>query len=76
MLFWGCDPLEQPETKALFIKWRIFFDMFLFSVDRRTGSFLHLPFSGGSAEQPVKTMSALMAIQNVFFEKLNEQPQI
>lgn len=50
--------------------------MFLFSVDRRTGSFLHLPFSGGSGEQPVKTMSALMAIQNVFFEKLNEQPQI
>lgn len=50
--------------------------MFLFSVDRRTGSFLHLPFSGGAAIQPSKTMSALIAIQNVFFEKLNEKPQI
>lgn len=50
--------------------------MFLFSVDRRTGSFLHLPFTGGTAVQPSKTMSALIAIQNIFFEKLNEKPQI
>lgn len=46
------------------------FDMFLQSVDRRTGSLLHLPFSGGVMEQPAKTMTIYNIMQNCFFKKL------
>ncbi len=64
--------MTQEETRESYTKWKTFFDYFLFSVDRRTGSFLHLPFSGGSFEQPVKTMAVLQIMQGVFFEKMEE----
>jgi hypothetical protein len=39
-------------------------------VDVRYGNFLHLPFSGGVAEQPGKTMEILKYIQSLFREKI------
>jgi hypothetical protein len=76
LLLWGDDPTSQPETEGLYYKWKWFFDVFLVSVDRRTGSLLHLPFSGGLFEQPSKTMSVLTTIQSVFFEKLQEDLKV
>ena len=76
LLFWGSDPTTQPETSSLYYKWKGFFDAFLVSVDRRTGSMLHLPFEGGLFEQPSKTMSVFTAIQSVFFEKLQEDLKV
>lgn len=76
LLFWGQDPQQQPETNLLYHKWRLFFDIFLQSIDRRTGSFLHLPFLGGTCEQPSKTMVVLSVLQSVYLEKLNEDPQL
>ncbi|MCQ2052955.1 MAG: hypothetical protein MJZ03_03370 [archaeon] len=52
------------------LKWNPFFQMFLQSVDRRTGSLLHLPFDGGIMNQPSKTMTILMIMQEVFIQTL------
>jgi uncharacterized protein YbgA (DUF1722 family) len=41
-------------------------------VDVRYGNLLHLPFSGGVAEQPAKTMTVLNHLQSIFREKLDE----
>lgn len=76
LLFWNADPTSQPETEGLYYKWKWFFTLFLVSVDRRTGSMLHLPFEGGLFEQPSKTLSVLTAIQSVFFEKLEDDLRI
>ena len=76
LLFYNADPTSQPETESLYYKWKSFFSMFLVSVDRRTGSMLHLPFEGGLFEQPAKTLSVLTAIQSVFFEKLEDDLRI
>jgi len=69
--------MEIPELAEEWPTWSPFFYMFLDGVDRRTGSFLSLPFAGGTAEQPLKTMRILRSIQGLFFEKLeNDMKQI
>lgn len=69
-IFNGANPTEQPELAEIYYKWKLYFEIFLQSVDRRTGSYIHLPFAGGLMEQPAKTMSALGVMQSEFFEKL------
>jgi hypothetical protein len=71
LLFWGSNPAYQDETKEIFKKWTIFFDVFLWCRDARYGNLLHLPFSGGAFEQPAKTMSILTYIQSIYLEKLD-----
>ena len=71
-LFNGANPTEQPELAEIYYKWKLLFEVFLQSVDRRTGSYLHLPFAGGILDQPAKTMSVLGVMQAEFFEKLSK----
>ncbi|MDR0411244.1 MAG: hypothetical protein LBH75_04635 [Treponema sp.] len=56
----------QPETAYDYRKFKIIFDIFEIIIDVRYGNFLHLPFEGGAAEQPAKTMEALSLIRALF----------
>lgn len=71
-MFSGGDATSYPETKDWAIKWQPFFSVFLQAVDRRTGSFIHLPFGDGLFDQPAKTMTILSEIQGVFIKHLSE----
>ena len=72
-MFYGGNPSAFPETEKLVLKWNPFFNIFLQSVDKRTGSFLHLPFEGGLFNQPSKTMTILMIMQGLYCEKLSDE---
>lgn len=71
-VFAGVDPLRQEETGGLYRKWKCFFDLFNTMIDVRYGNFLHLPFSGGAAEQPCKTMETLFYLQGLFRKKIDD----
>ena len=70
IIFSGGDALAFPETKEWMLKWNLYFNLFLQSVDRRTGSLLHLPSDGGLINQPSKTMTILMIMQEVYMQNL------
>jgi hypothetical protein len=57
----------------MYRKWELWFDLFDVMIDVRYGNFLHLPFSGGVAEQPVKTMAILSYIQSLFRKKIADE---
>lgn len=76
LLLDGIDPSQQEETAEAFYKYANLFDLFFLMVDRRTGSFLNLPFSGGVLNQPSKTMKFLIYLQSLFLSKLNENPSL
>lgn len=76
LLFWGGDPTVFEETKEMYEKWEYIFRLFLLCCDRKTGSFLNMPFSGGVAEQPAKTMHVLMLVQSIYCEKLADQNKV
>ena len=42
-------------------------------LDRETGTWVHLPYSGGTLQQPIRTMQAFGVVQAVFGEKLKEE---
>lgn len=65
--------MSFPETKEWYLKWNPFLNIFLQSVDRRTGSLLHLPFSTGAFEQPAKTMTILTTMQEEYFKHLADE---
>lgn len=66
----------DPEIQRIERRWGWLLELFLQMVDRRSGSFLHLPFAGSVLEQPAKLMSALVSFQRYFIEKINENPPI
>lgn len=66
------NPAEHGETEELYARWKPVFEIFNVMIDVRYGNFLHLPFSGGAAEQPAKTMDALNYIQALFRQKLDD----
>lgn len=68
--------MALPETEVSYRKWSYFFRLFNQSVDYRTGSLLHLPFSGGLLDQPSRTMTILTTIQEVFLSKLAKHPTL
>lgn len=72
MMFTGANPMNMPELAEWTIKWNPFITIFLESVDRRTGSLLHLPFEGGTFEQPSKTMTILRVLQEEFLKSINK----
>jgi hypothetical protein len=69
----GGDPGQIPELKDIYPKYKIVFDIFDVCVDARYGNFLHLPFSGGAADQGAKTMDYLKYIRHLFREKIAEE---
>lgn len=71
-MFRGGNPMAFEETAEWCVKWSALIQMFCQSVDRRTGSFLHLPFSGGVLEQPSKTMTIFRVLQEEFSKVLTE----
>lgn len=72
ILFSGGDATAFPETADLLIKWNPFFQVFLQSVDRKSGTLLHLPFPGGVFEQPAKTMTVLMLMQEEYLRQITD----
>lgn len=72
LLFSGSDPLSMPETRELYWKYKTIIDMFLISVDRRTGNIIHLPFNTDLYNQPAKTMSFFRLLQDLFIETIKE----
>lgn len=65
--------MSLPELQEWYIKWHPFLNSFLQSVDRRTGSLLHLPFNGGLFEQPSKTMTIFTIMQEMYFVHLADE---
>jgi hypothetical protein len=55
------------------MRYKILFDTFLIIRDVRYGNLLHLPFEGGAAEQPAKTMEGILLIQSIYREKIEEE---
>lgn len=58
------------EVEGYAKKWAVFFKLFYTAIERKTGSFLHLPFEGGVMEQPAKTMEILRYLQSLWIEKI------
>lgn len=72
MVFKGNSPFEYEETKSAALKWSPWIDVFLDMSDKRTGSFIHLAYSGGVMEQPSKTMTILRVIQSEYIKSIND----
>jgi hypothetical protein len=66
----GGNPLNHPETKHIFPKYKTIFDIFDFCIDVRYGNMIHLPFNGGALDQPSKTMDILKYLQFLFRQKI------
>lgn len=71
ILFNGGMPCNEIAGYAK--KWALFFKLFYTTIDRKTGSFLHLPFGGGVMEQPAKTMDVLRYLQSLWIEKIADE---
>jgi hypothetical protein len=73
VIFVGGNPLSQPELKEIYKKYKMIFSIFDIIIDVRYGNFLSLPFTGGAAEQPSKTMECLSLIRALFRKKIEEE---
>lgn len=73
VFFKGGNPMADKELKECYPKWSIFFSIFLAARDARYGNLLHLPFEGGAANQPMKTMAVIQLIQSVYIDKLVDE---
>ena len=71
ILFNGGMP--DREIEGYLKKWSLIFKLFYTAVDRKTGSLLHLPFSGGIMDQPAKTMEILRYLQSLWIEKIADE---
>jgi hypothetical protein len=49
-------------------RWGLFIHLFLASVDRSTGSLLHLPRGGGVMDQPLRELNIILYLQSIFCE--------
>lgn len=72
VLLWGGNIENEEEIYKLYIKWKIFFDIFLTIVDRKNGNWQHLPFNVSAFYQPYKTLQVLEYIRSIYFERLEE----
>lgn len=61
------------EIEGYYRKWQLFFKIFYTCIDRKNGSLLHLPFSGGVLEQPSKTMEVIRYLQSLWIEKIADE---
>lgn len=68
-----CGEVPTSVTREPVKRWSAMIQAFLDCVDRKTGSLLHFPFSGGRFEQPSKTMMVFEVLQGVFIEMVNDQ---
>lgn len=63
----------DTEIEAYAKKWALFFKLFYTAIERKNGSILHLPFSGGIMEQPAKTMEVIRFLQSLWIEKIADE---
>lgn len=61
------------EIEEYYKKWHLFFKLFYTCIDRKHGSLIHLPFSGGALEQPAKTMEVIRYLQSLWIEKIADE---
>lgn len=73
IFFKGGNPAQDSELKEVWNKWWVVFSHFMLCIDARYGNFLHLPFSGGVMEQPMKTTACFQILQNEFRKKLDSE---
>lgn len=65
--------MPDREIEGYTKKWALIFKLFYTAIERKTGSFLHLPFDGGVMEQPAKTMEILRFLQSLWIEKIADE---
>jgi hypothetical protein len=73
VIFSGGNPDGYPELRDILKKYKTIFAIFNVIIDVRYGNFIHLPFEGGAADQPSKTMECLGLMQFLFREKKAEE---